>query len=74
MEQKSIGFNYGVMSDPLEQQAREQGYSLKNSELYEKLKDAINLLTFHLTTDSQTDKMFQKLHKKVVKDLEEIKK
>jgi len=68
-ERTTIGFSYGVLSETLEQQANEQGYTLKNSELYEKLKEALNLLKFHLTTDSENDKLFQKLHKKVVKDL-----
>ena len=70
---KTIGFSYGVFSKTLKEQAIEQGYTLKNKELYEKLKEALNLLKFHLTNDSENDKLLSKLHKKVIKDLQESK-
>lgn len=66
-----VGFGYGIMYDKIEKQANEQGFSLgKDTERFEKCKEAITRLMFEeILTDSQVDKAFQKLNKKVIKAL-----
>jgi hypothetical protein len=70
--EKQIGFSYGVLSDPLESQAREQGYILKDAEKFENIKKSINMCGFHVATESQINQMFNKLHKKVIASLTPI--
>ena len=68
-----IGFRYGVLYDSLEEQAFEQGYILEDASVYESLRAGINMLKFHgISTDRQTDMMFKKLHKQVVKSLKPL--
>lgn len=66
-----IGFHYGAICDPLEKQANEQGYTLgKDAERLQMIKDAIITLMFgDILPDAQRDKMYEKLHKKVLKAL-----
>lgn len=70
-----VGFHYGALSKPLEEQAKEQGYTLgKEAERLEHYKDAIITLIFgEILTDSQRDKAFQKLNKRVSKALKPLK-
>lgn len=66
----NIEFMYGVLCDPLENQAQKQGYTLgKEVEKLEKIRGAINMCGFHVATQSQVDSMFKKLQKQVVKAL-----
>lgn len=68
-----IGFKYGVLYDSLENQAFEYGYILENANVYESLRAGINMLKFHgILTDNQTNMMFKKLHKQVVKSLKPL--
>ena len=71
-----IGFKYGVLCDNLEKQANEQGFALgEKAELMEKFRNAINLLGIHsILSETETDKAFQRLQKKVVKSLKRIEK
>lgn len=65
-----VGFSYGVLFDPLEKQANEQGYTLgEKAETLEKIREAINICMFHVATDSQVSAMTKKLHSKVIKTL-----
>lgn len=68
---KTVGFGYGALCKPLEEQANEQGYTLGNkAERFENIREAIHTLTFgDILTDSQIDKSFQKLNKQVIKNL-----
>ena len=68
-----VGFSYGVFGKPLKEQAKEQGFELKNDETLEKIRHAINMVGFHVATDSQVNTMFKKLQKKVVKNLVSLK-
>jgi hypothetical protein len=70
-----VGFHYGALSEPLEKQANEQGYTIgKKAEAFERCKDAIITLMFSdILTDSQIDKAYQKLNKKVTKALKPYK-
>ncbi len=70
-----VGFHYGALSNELEKQANEQGYTLgKEAERLEHYKDAIIALMFgEILTDSQRDKAFQKLNKRVSKALKPLK-
>lgn len=68
---KEIGFGYGVLCDDLEKQANEQGYTFGDKvELVEKLRFSANMVRMHgLLTDSQADSMYQKLQKRITKEL-----
>jgi len=70
-----IGFHYGALSDKLEKQANEQGYTLGNkAEHFENCKEAIIRLMFaDILADSQIDKAYQKLNKQVTKALKPLK-
>ena len=74
-ETKMVGFHYGALSDKLEKQANEQGYTLgKKAEELERCKDAIITLMFgEILTDSQRDKAYDKLHKRIIKALKPLK-
>ena len=69
-----IGFRYGLLCDDLEKQANEQGFTLgEKAELMEKFRNAINLLGIHsVLSETETNKAFQRLQKKVVKSLKRI--
>lgn len=71
---KEIGFSYGMLNDDLEKQANKQGYTLGDKgETMEKLRFSANMVRMHgLVTDSQANGMYQKLQKKVVKELMEL--
>lgn len=69
-----IGFKYGVLCDPLEKQANEQGFTLgKKADNFEKIRHAINMCGFHVATESQVNAMINKLQKQVVKALVPLK-
>ena len=71
----SVGFRYGVLSDKLSEQAKEQGYELDEAERLEEFRYALNLLRIHgILTDSQCDKAYPRLQKMVVRRLKPIKK
>ena len=69
-----IRLSYGIMCDDLEKQANEQGYTFGSKvEILEKLRFSVNLIRIHgLLTDSQADSVYQKLQKKVVKELKPL--
>lgn len=74
MEENKVGFSYGFLSVTLEEQANKQGYTLgASAESLEKLKRAALMCSIQLLTDSQSSKMFEKLHKKVMKQLKPLK-
>lgn len=69
-----VGFYHGVLTDSYEKQANDQGFTLGDkAELLEKLRHSYNMLRIHdCITDSQAEKILQKLHKKVVKNLKKL--
>ena len=69
-----INFNYGALSDPLEEQANKQGATLGDkAELFEKMAYGLVLNMIHGTlTHSQYEKAIQKLHCKVIKEVKPI--
>lgn len=71
---KEVMFSYGALSDPLEQQANSQGYTLgKESELLQKLNNSMIMCWIHgLCTNSQQEAMMNKLQKKIVKALKPL--
>ena len=71
-----INFNYGALSDPLEEQANKQGFTLgEKAELFEKMAYGLVLNMIHGTlTHSQYEKAIQKLHNKVIKEVKVINK
>ena len=71
---KEIGFSYGMLNDDLEKQANKQGYTLgKSAEALEQLRFCLNMVRINgIVTDSQSDSMYRKLQKKVVKELREL--
>lgn len=74
MAGKSVEFHYGVLSDPIEMQANEQGLTLgKKAELYEVLCDAmITCWILGIVTDAEKNKMIARFQKKMIKDLSPI--
>lgn len=70
MEKITVGLSYGILSGKLCDQLDKQGlkYDKRKIEIFEKERNAINTLRFGscLLTDSMTDKITQKLHKKII--------
>lgn len=64
----NIGFDYGALSDELEKQANDQGYTLGDKqELLEKLAFGLIINFIHGTlTYSAYQKALEKLHKMVM--------
>lgn len=63
----SVTFNYGVFGGSLQTQAKEQGYTLGDQAgKLEDIRHALNMVGFHLATESQVKAMCAKLHKRVV--------
>lgn len=71
---KLVTFYHRALSDPYEEQAREQGYTLgDDAELLQKLGFWLVLCHIHgVLTDSQYDKALQKLNKKIVGSLKPL--
>ena len=71
---KEIGFSYGILCDDLEKQANAKGYTFGDeTEFVEKLRLSANVVRINgLLTDSQAESMYQKLQKKVVKELKPL--
>lgn len=66
-----LKLGYGAFMPPLADQLKEQGLELEGVEQLEKLRHAIKLLAIHgLLPDSQADKCFQRLHKRITQLLE----
>ena len=70
-----VGFHYGVLCDPLEKQANDQGFTLGDDKEYlEDLERCMLMCWLHgLITDSQKYAMMKKMQKKVVKALKPLK-
>lgn len=70
-----IGFGYGILCDELEKQANEQGFTLgEESKKFEEFRRAINLLGINgILTDSEVNRAFARLQKKIVKALIRLK-
>ena len=70
MLEKKIGLRYGILSDTLEKQLDQQGlkYDKYKIKQFEKEREAVNTLRFgsRLLTDSMVDKIWPKLHKKII--------
>lgn len=59
--------------ETIEGQLKEQGYLCKDIKLCEKAKDSILFLWFHnFITDVEKDKVINKLHKKIIKNVEKV--
>lgn len=73
---QSIRLSYGVLSAKISTQLKNQGFKfdVKKIKKFEREVDAINTLRFNssLLTDSIADKLFEKLHKKIVSHVTEI--
>lgn len=74
---KQIEIRYGLLFPSIEEQIREQGFTLgEDSEKCENIRKSIYVLMFNnIATDSQLDMMFKKLHKRVIgniKPFEEV--
>lgn len=70
-----VCFHYGVLCDPLEKQANDQGFTLGDDKEYlEDLERCMLMCWLHgLATDSQKYEMMKKMQKKVVKALKPLK-
>ena len=72
-ETVSIGISYGVLADGIETQLNKQGFTLGDkAEHFEENKKRIHYLVFSdLMTDSVATKIFQKLHKQIMKEIKQ---
>lgn len=69
----AVGFSYGILFPKLEEQAKRQGFLLKNAETMEKIRESITCLAFNdILPDSQIRKAYEKLQKKVVRNLKPL--
>lgn len=70
-----VGFYHGCLTDSYEKQANEQGFTLGDkAEMLDELRHSYNMLRMHdCITDSQADKIVQKIQKKIVKNLKRLK-
>ena len=71
---KQVTFCHGALSDPYEEQANVQGFTLGDkAELMDKLGFGLVINHIHGTlTDSAYDKALQKLQKQIVKNLKPL--
>lgn len=70
-----VGFGYGCLSAPLEEQANSQGFTLgKNKEYLQECVNALNTLRFDFLNDSQKQSITKKIHTKVIKSLKPLNK
>lgn len=71
---KQVTFYHGALSDPYEEQANAQGFTLGDkAELMDKLGFGLVINHIHGTlTDSAYDKALQKLQKQIVKNLKPL--
>ena len=69
-----VTFYYGALSDIFEKQANDQGLTLGNKAAYfERAKRSYNFLRINgYITDSQADKIMQKIQKDLIKHLRKI--
>lgn len=69
-ESKQIGLGFGIMSDSISKQLKDQGFKFnaKKVKIFEQEVEAINRLRFgsNLLTDSMVNKIIPKLYKKIV--------
>ncbi len=72
---KQVVIAYGVISNSLSKQLKNQGFKFNRGKIniFQREINAINQLRFGscLLTGSMVDKLFQKLHNKIVAHLEE---
>lgn len=71
---KTVGFYHGALSEPYEEQANKQGYTLGDkAKLLQDLGHHTVMIWIHgLLTDSQYDAALKKLQKQLVKALKPI--
>lgn len=71
---KQVTFCHGALSDPYEEQANAQGFTLGDkAELMDKLGFGLVINHIHgVLTDSAYDKALQKLQKQIVKNLKPL--
>ncbi len=72
-EPTKFELSWGVMSDPISEQMKEQNFNLSERELLilDKLKESINTIIMHnMISDSAARKVLEKCHKKAFKAVE----
>lgn len=72
---KMIGFHFGALASPFEEQANEQGYTLGDkAEYYEKMFFGLTAAWFDgVMTDGEHTKALQRLVKRLAKAVKPIK-
>lgn len=65
--------DYGMFCEPLNKQLSKYNYKLhkKDEEKYENLLQSIKNLKTYLITEKESDKLINKLHKLIMKELKE---
>lgn len=71
---KSIEVRYGCLCDDIEVQLNEQGFTLGDrAERYEGYRESITHLYFNdIITDKECDRMFQRVTKKIAKEVKPL--
>ena len=73
MSDIKVSFGYGPMMPELEKQANEQGLTLGDkAEFLEKIRYSINMVGFHVATESQIKLIFNKFNKMVTDELKRL--
>ena len=75
MVEKKVGFSYGPIVDKtLEEQAKEQGYTLgKQADKFENCRQSLYTLRFGIDVpDGMFDKLCLRLHKRVIASMEPV--
>lgn len=68
---KEIGLRMGAIAPPIEQQLKEQGFTLKNPQIYQDQADRISHLNVGgILTDGEARKARQRLFNKIKGDVE----
>jgi len=69
----NVGFNFGALSDEMQIQAKEQGFSLKRAGFFDDAKRSLNLLRINgILSDSEYDKCCKRMMKKITKNLSRL--
>lgn len=71
---KNVTYSFGLYIEPLEVQAKKQGYKLRNSKFFQKVNNSIFWLKFsRLITNEEFNSILHKFNNLLIANTEEIK-
>ena len=70
---KNVTYSYGLYIEPLETQAKNQGFKLRNSKFFQKVNDSIFWLKFcKLITNEEFNSILHKFNNLLIANTEEL--